>query len=247
MKIASGSITTANLTINFTDKSINASGLSVPANDQEGLSEFSKSLTITNETIIDGQVKLTLTRASGLALNDLRYIIEFNLTGYKYVKNNYFGTSVTKNGTNYTLQNIIELENYNNLDSLATHHYTCVNAGLTECEKVAYIYYIRSDQAYYILLEDDAMSIEDAINKMQINTKDSTIKAVIDNWFKTNLTNEINANISNYQTYIEDTIYCNEQRMNTLGTDQTKINNGWIANGGGMNNELYYLGYGRSN
>ena len=31
MKISSGSITTANLTINFTDKSINASGLSVPA------------------------------------------------------------------------------------------------------------------------------------------------------------------------------------------------------------------------
>ena len=51
-KIASGSITTAALTINFTNRSISASGLSVPTTDQEGLSEFVKSVTITNQTSI---------------------------------------------------------------------------------------------------------------------------------------------------------------------------------------------------
>ncbi len=77
-KIASGSITTANLTINFTDRNISATTLSVPTTDQEGLSEFSKSLTITNQTAIDGRVKLSLTRTSGLALTDMRYAIVVN-------------------------------------------------------------------------------------------------------------------------------------------------------------------------
>ncbi len=74
-KIASGSITTADLTINFTDRSISATNLSVSADDSEGITEFSKSLTITNETAIDGRVKLTLTRTNGLNLTDMRYAL----------------------------------------------------------------------------------------------------------------------------------------------------------------------------
>ncbi len=77
-KIASGSITTADLTINFGDRSISSQSLSVPTTDQEGLSEFSKSLTITNQTGIDGRVKLSLSRTSGLALTDMRYALIVN-------------------------------------------------------------------------------------------------------------------------------------------------------------------------
>ena len=77
-KVASGSITTAALTINFTDRSISASNLSVPTDDQDGMSEFSKSLTITNQTAVNGKVKLTLTRTSGLNLTDLRYALVVN-------------------------------------------------------------------------------------------------------------------------------------------------------------------------
>ena len=77
-KIASGSITTAALTINFTDRSISASNLSVPTTDGEGLLEFSKSVTITNQTTVDGRVKLTLTKTSGLDLTDLRYALIVN-------------------------------------------------------------------------------------------------------------------------------------------------------------------------
>ena len=77
-KIASGSITTADLTINFSNREISASNLSVPEDDTEGLNEFAKSLTIANQTSIDGKVKLTLTRSSGLALTDMRYAIVVN-------------------------------------------------------------------------------------------------------------------------------------------------------------------------
>ena len=77
-KVASGSITTASLTINFTDRNISASNLSVPTDNQEGLSEYSKSLIITNTTATDGVVTLNLTRTSGLNLTDMSYAIVVN-------------------------------------------------------------------------------------------------------------------------------------------------------------------------
>ncbi len=77
-KVTSGSITTANLTINFTDRSISASNLSVPQNNKEGLLEYSKSVTMTNQTSIDGIAKLTLTRTSGLNLTDMSYALIIN-------------------------------------------------------------------------------------------------------------------------------------------------------------------------
>ena len=77
-KIASGSITTANLDVTFGNRSINATGLTVPASDQEGLSEYAKKLTITNTTSIDGKFKLSLSRTLGLELTDLRYAVIVN-------------------------------------------------------------------------------------------------------------------------------------------------------------------------
>ena len=77
--IATGSITTGNLTVTLTnDRSINAEDLIVPATDQSGLLLYSKSLTIQNTSSINGKVKLTLTRTSGLNLTDLRYAVLVN-------------------------------------------------------------------------------------------------------------------------------------------------------------------------
>ena len=78
MRIATGSLTTAALNITLTDNNINASGVTVPLTDQEGLSKIVKSLTITNNGTSDGKIKLTLTRTSGLNLSDLRYAIVVN-------------------------------------------------------------------------------------------------------------------------------------------------------------------------
>ncbi len=78
MKVASGSITTASLTINFSDRNISASSLSVPNNNKEGLSEYVKTLTITNQTSVVGVVKLTLSRTSGLNLTDMSYALVVN-------------------------------------------------------------------------------------------------------------------------------------------------------------------------
>lgn len=76
--IATGSITTGDLTITVTDRSVSVSDLAVPATDQEGLTLYSKVLTLENTSSIDGKVKLTLERTSGFNLTDLRYAIIIN-------------------------------------------------------------------------------------------------------------------------------------------------------------------------
>ena len=77
-KIASGSLTTAPLNITVSNSSINATGLSIPTNDKEGLLEFSKSITVTNNNTTDGKIKLILDRTSGIPLNELRYALIVN-------------------------------------------------------------------------------------------------------------------------------------------------------------------------
>ena len=77
-KIASGSITTAALTVTYSDRNISATNLTVPTTDQEGLSTIVKQLTITNSSNTDGRVKLTLDRTSGLNLTDMKYALVVN-------------------------------------------------------------------------------------------------------------------------------------------------------------------------
>ena len=76
-KVAEGSVTIGNLTVNYSNQSINATGLS-NANDSDGILEFSKTLTVTNTTAVKGDLFVTLTRTSGLALSDMRYALLVN-------------------------------------------------------------------------------------------------------------------------------------------------------------------------
>ena len=76
--VATGTLTTGSLTVTYTDRNINATGLSKPSDDGEGLPQFVKALTLENTSSIDGVVKLTLTRTSGLALTDMRYAVVVN-------------------------------------------------------------------------------------------------------------------------------------------------------------------------
>ena len=78
MKIASGSLTTASLNVTLSNNAVSATGLTVPTTNQEGLSEFVKTLTITNNVTTDSKVKLTLGRTSGLNLTDMSYALIVN-------------------------------------------------------------------------------------------------------------------------------------------------------------------------
>ena len=134
----------------------------------------------------------------------------------------YFGSSYTYDNGAYSLIN-----SSTTLDN--AHHYTCnLTVANGTCETIRYYYYGN----YYVNLTGGD-GIEKAIEKMHTNTTNSMAKNVIDSWY---------ANVMNTMTIkLEDTIWCNDR---SVGNGN---NNGWIANNGDLNTELYYGAYQRSN
>ena len=158
---------------------------------------------------------------------NLRMITAYNSTGYTYAPNHYYGSSVTWDGTNYTLVDPIGIENYNNLNTISTHHYFCVSNGLKTCSQVAYVYfYIGNSGMFYITLKDGVESVTKALDDMLTkNTTNSTIKSGIDAWYKHYL-------LEDYDTYLEDTIFCNDRSIRSFG--------GWNPDGGLTDDSLQF-------
>ena len=145
--------------------------------------------------------------------------------GFSYVPNHYYGSSVTWDGTNYTLVDPVGIENYNNVNNLSTHHYMCLNVGEKSCSQVVYIFYYVSPNFYYITLNNGTTTISAAIEDMLTkNTTNSTIKSGVDAWYRKYLLD--------YDDLIEDTIYCNRRNVRDYG--------GWNDNGGLINRPLYF-------
>ena len=141
----------------------------------------------------------------------LSMIVSYSGNGYSYASNRYYGESVTWDGTNYTLVNPIEIENYNNSNSLATHHYSCLGIGEKVCSAVRYYYYAPSSNqtGNYIILTNGVTTGEQALTEMLTNNShDSTIKKAIDAWYLNNMVVD--------QFSIEDTIYCNDRGIKNI-------------------------------
>ena len=143
----------------------------------------------------------------------------------------------------------------------ATHHYSC-NATTPDatCTSLRYVYYLSGESKYYITLANGEI-VEDAIYKMTgnivnpnidvvtrnqgyvLNNTDSIIKIAIENWFRTNLTNEVDSTKRNYAGYIEDTVYCNDRSLKTASGNSsypTYQESGWNPNGGDLTKKLYF-------
>ncbi len=146
---------------------------------------------------------------------------------YKYAK------GFTWDGSKYILDNNTSVSFWNYVDStnktsLNNAHYTCWNT-TGECTSISYIYYSSNTGAYYINLTNGE-SIEDAKNKMlynnDVNTNNSIIKTGMDAWYAKYL--------SSYDSYIEDTIFCNDRSQRNAET------NGWNPNGGNVTEYLNF-------
>ena len=156
----------------------------------------------------------------------LRMIVSYTSTGYNYVPNHYYGTGVTWDGTNYTLANPIDIENYNNSTNLSTHHYMCVDNGLKTCAVVIFIYHYDGSRYYFTTLRNGVLTIDKALENMFTkNTNNSIIKNGIDAWYKHYLYND-------YNQYIEDTIFCNNRSI--------QAKNGWDDNDNLSNPRLQF-------
>ena len=119
-----------------------------------------------------------------------------------------YGNDVTYSGGQYTLTNTSTTKD-------DTHHYTCNNTSGT-CSTVRYYY----EGNYYIELTEGT-KIEDAVNEMlyadNVNTKNSNIKALIEVWYRQNMTS--------YTNKLEDVVYCNDRSQSNADI------NGWNKNG----------------
>ena len=143
-----------------------------------------------------------------------------------------FGKSFTYANGSYSLSDTTTIHS----DDWATkkttinnYHYTCFSNGTT-CSSIYYIHNISNGLVYYITLTG-GKSVSDALNEMlyadDVNTKDSTIKAYIDEWYEYNL--------ANYENKLEDTVFCNDRSINNLG--------GWNPNGGITTNYISFKNY----
>ena len=148
-------------------------------------------------------------------------------TPYKY------GHSFTYENNTYTLVDTITSTGDWSVDysMLNNYHYTCFNTTGT-CTNISYIYNTSSSKGASATTLANGESVTDAINRMLISSENavsSTIKTIIDNWYSTNMTE--------YSSYLEDTIWCNDRTISSLG--------GWDPNGGDMQQNLHFNTYDR--
>ncbi len=151
-----------------------------------------------------GDTSTTCTNDSFLLITD------YTATNYSYFNYALFGSSVTWNGSSYTLNDTVGPENYSNQMGASTRHFVCPSFGQTTCSQVNYVFFYDSEAnlAYYLTLTDGVETITQAFAKMNENRTESIIKKVIDIWYAHNLTG--------YADKIEDTPYCNDRSIGNI-------------------------------
>ncbi len=153
-----------------------------------------------------------------------------------------FGESVEYKDGIYTLtgdiQDIWDVINSNERNKINSHHYTCFSDEIS-CSDVKYVYNYNNFNGptfVYVTLSN-VDNIESAINNMlkrnddeyKLNAKDSRIKKAIELWYEKTI-------YDNFDSYIEDTIYCNDRSIFEL--------NGWDSQNGNIyNTGLTHNGY----
>ena len=115
--------------------------------------------------------------------------------------NQLYGSDVTWDGTKYNLVNTVEADVRLNNSEASNHHFFCLGYRETSCEKVGYL--ITTDE--YIIFENGNKDINGVRKSMmENNINSSNVKVIIDEWF--------HKNISKYQDYLEDTVWCNDRK-----------------------------------
>ena len=141
---------------------------------------------------------------------------------YKY--SNTF-TYDSSSGT-YTLSGTInEISDWaTEYNTINNTHYTCWNID-GSCNTISYIFSTSTNYAYHINITD-GKGVSDALNEMlfndNVNRYNSSIKGIIDNWYRENLLNKTNM--------LEDTVYCNARIITQYG--------GFDPNGGDTYNSF---------
>ena len=164
--------------------------------------------------------------------SDMRFITSSTNKSYAYVAPTIFGNDFVYDEatSTYTLVDTKVVADWaNEYDDIENHHYTCINTTGKCTDSVKYVYFSSNVYIYYYSLKN-GKSINDALSEMlwddNVNTKDSTIKTTIDTWYSNNMVD--------YTNYIEDTIYCNDRRIENYSgwspSGETNVNLAFYSN-----------------
>ena len=119
--------------------------------------------------------------------DNLKVINYFSSTGFSYDDSHYFGSSVTWDGTNYTLVDPLGIGIWKD-DEIATHHFMCLDIGQTTCSSVAFIVYIdfytTDPKINYLEFTNGETDINHLLDSMFVNTNNSDIKNKVDYWYQ---------------------------------------------------------------
>ena len=194
----------------------------------------------------------TITYFTATSIYKYGFGIEAYNSSYKFISNN------NEDGT---LQYIYNWPNTSNTScftnqgdtisncgykSLSKSHYTCYNLSGV-CDNYYYIIYTTNTYALsasitggkYVStdLTDTNNILYEMLYKSDVNTTNSTIKDNIDLWYQNTL-------LTNYDAYIDDTIYCNNRKIREEnGVKQFGV---WNPNGGTTDSN-YYLQFNEYN
>lgn len=142
-----------------------------------------------------------------------------------------FSSSVTYSNGKYKLSGTVTnvgLYDTSNISKVNNTHYTCFTAG-DECSSVYYVYYANGNYIYSIKLnngENISGALVNMFNSSTTNSKDSTIKQLVESWYVHSL--------SSYTSYLADTVYCNDRSIKSLG--------GFNPSGGSLYSPLTFNG-----
>ncbi len=137
---------------------------------------------------------------------------------YSYYKKDILYGNDAEYNTQTGLYTLKDTDSFQNIDiDLNKYHYTCGNEETTCKElKVLHNYSYESSNGnyyYYFITLKNGKTIEDAINEMlyadDVNVYDSDAKKTLEQWYEDNLLD--------YNDYIEDTIFCNDRSIASIG------------------------------
>ena len=169
--------------------------------------------------------------------DDLVYLISRSVTsGYTYNYNYKYANSITWDGSNYHLVDVIDFtSNISAYNNLPTHHYTCLN-DKDVCSEVYYL--ITGTTAFKMsngatdpgkLWFDHLKDVQVDENKNPINgAYNSPGKNILDDWYETNLLE--------YSKYLDDAVWCYDRSIPEYDVSRNMFS-------GETFNQVNYRGY----
>ena len=133
-----------------------------------------------------------------------------------------FGNDITYANGTYTLKDTYTLTDVSKWSTeqetiASKYHYTCFTSSNT-CQKINYIYLSMSSNSIVGYFElSNGKNHLDILKEMldnSSNTTDSVAKTAIDAWYQ--------ANMTNYTSQLEDTVFCNDRSYDVSGTGLDK-------------------------